>query len=239
MILTWWRDGMPRRSTSLQWCHNEGDDVSNHQPHDCLLRCSGADHRKHQSSASLAFVTGVHRPVTWNFCPFDDVIMSSVWHDFGEYIYCCAGDIYNINRINVMCFHIFLYLDNLRYPLKHLSDTTINQSQTQLYGFHVPSTLHSISLIHGFHSKVVNGLYSVHKNLIIWENILSIPHSSRTCRWIIHSRTSILFWIVLSPGEVDGSARGNASLTQQGFRMPGLFVSHLQSSCTESTLVSN
>ena len=45
---------------------------------------SGADHRKHQSSASLAFVRGIHRwpvnsphkgPVTWKMFPFDDVIM--------------------------------------------------------------------------------------------------------------------------------------------------------------------
>ena len=45
---------------------------------------SGADHRKHQSSASLAFVQGIHRwpvnslhkgPVTRKMFPFDDVIM--------------------------------------------------------------------------------------------------------------------------------------------------------------------
>ena len=45
---------------------------------------SGADQRKHQSSASLAFVRGIHRsplnsphkgPVTWKNFPFDDVIM--------------------------------------------------------------------------------------------------------------------------------------------------------------------
>ena len=45
---------------------------------------SGADRRKHQSSASLAFVWGIHRgpvnsphkwPVTWKMFPFDDVIM--------------------------------------------------------------------------------------------------------------------------------------------------------------------
>ena len=44
----------------------------------------GADQRKHQSSASLAFVRGIHRspvnsphkgPVTRNMFPFDDVIM--------------------------------------------------------------------------------------------------------------------------------------------------------------------
>ena len=46
----------------------------------------GADQRKHQSSASLAFVRGIHRgpvnsphkvPVTRKMFPFDDVIMSS------------------------------------------------------------------------------------------------------------------------------------------------------------------
>ena len=46
---------------------------------------SGADQRKHQSSASLAFVRGIHRspvnsphkwPVTWKMLPFDDVMMS-------------------------------------------------------------------------------------------------------------------------------------------------------------------
>ena len=45
---------------------------------------SGIDHRKHQTSASLAFVKGIHRwpvnsphkgPVTRKMFPFDDVIM--------------------------------------------------------------------------------------------------------------------------------------------------------------------
>ena len=51
---------------------------------------SGADQRKHQSSASLAFVRGIHRwpvnsphkwPVTRKMFPFDDVIMP---------LLCCA-----------------------------------------------------------------------------------------------------------------------------------------------------
>ena len=46
--------------------------------------CSGADERRHQSSASLAFVWGIHRgpvnsphkwPVTRKMFPFDNVIM--------------------------------------------------------------------------------------------------------------------------------------------------------------------
>ena len=50
----------------------------------CLTVCSGADQRKHQSSASLSFVRGIHwwpvdsphkGPVTRKMFPFDDVIM--------------------------------------------------------------------------------------------------------------------------------------------------------------------
>ena len=73
---------------ALQWRHNGRDSVSNHQPHHCLLNdYSDADQRKHQSSASLAFVWGSHRgpvnfphkwPVMRKMFPFDDVIMA--WH---------------------------------------------------------------------------------------------------------------------------------------------------------------
>ena len=52
---------------------------------------SGADQRKYQSSASLAFVRGIHRwavnsphkgPVTRKMFPFDDVIMCWRVHDY-------------------------------------------------------------------------------------------------------------------------------------------------------------
>ena len=63
----------------------------------CSTVCSGADQRKHQSSASLDFVRGIHRPpvesphkgrVTRKMFPFDDVTMQSadltvlhtIWH---------------------------------------------------------------------------------------------------------------------------------------------------------------
>ena len=45
----------------LQWHHNGRDSVYNHQPRDCLLNLnSDADQIKHQSSASLDFVRGIH-----------------------------------------------------------------------------------------------------------------------------------------------------------------------------------
>ena len=74
-------------ATTLQWHHNERDGVSNKII--CVLIVystvwSGPDQRKHQSSASLAFVRGIHRwpvnslnegPVTRNIFPFHDVIL--------------------------------------------------------------------------------------------------------------------------------------------------------------------
>ena len=69
---------------SLLCRHNGRDSVSNHQPHLYSTVYSGIDQRKHQSSASLAFVQVIHRwpvnsphkwPVTQKMFPFDDVIM--------------------------------------------------------------------------------------------------------------------------------------------------------------------
>ena len=77
------------RTLSLQWCHNGCDGVSNHQPHDCLLnRLFRRRLKKHQSSASLTFMRGIHRwpmnsphkwPVTRKMFSFDDVIMVWAW----------------------------------------------------------------------------------------------------------------------------------------------------------------
>ena len=56
----------------------------------CSTVCSGADHRKHQSSPSLAFMRGIHRwpvnsphkvPVARKMFSFDDVIMKSASAD--------------------------------------------------------------------------------------------------------------------------------------------------------------
>ena len=79
-------DGSLHLDITLLWRHKEPDGVSNHQPHDCLLiHLFGHRSRKHQSSASLAFVRGIYRrpvnsphkwPVTRKMFPIDDVIMS-------------------------------------------------------------------------------------------------------------------------------------------------------------------
>ena len=73
---------------TLRWRQNRRDGVSIHQPHCCLLNrlLWRRSKEKPQSSASLAFVWGIHRrpvnsphkwPVTRNMFPFNDVIMNN------------------------------------------------------------------------------------------------------------------------------------------------------------------
>ena len=80
---------------------------------------SDADQRKHQSSASLAFVRGIHRgrwiprtnvPVTRKMFPFDDVIMLSIWHDCNFYTVFNVGYHKNVNWIDQMKFMLLLSL---------------------------------------------------------------------------------------------------------------------------------
>ena len=71
---------------------------------------SGADQRKHQSSALLAFVRGIHRwpvnsphkgSVTRKIFPFDDVIMMS-----------CYGHMWDICLLTSIYFHGLSVIDN-------------------------------------------------------------------------------------------------------------------------------
>ena len=79
---------------------------------------SDADHRKHQSSASLAFVRRIHRwpvnspnqwPVTQKMFPFDDVIMKLAMFRRPKYITLWGSDIvlqlYIISTmVDIFCF---------------------------------------------------------------------------------------------------------------------------------------
>ena len=70
---------------TLLWCPIGRVGISNHQPRDCFLNCLFRQRsNKHQGSASLAFVMGIHQwpvnspqkgPVKRKMFPFDDVIM--------------------------------------------------------------------------------------------------------------------------------------------------------------------
>ena len=97
----WWpADGVVRSGYwpswySLQWCHNERSSAMASQvtavPIVCSTVDSGTDQREHQSSASLAFVRGIHRwpvksphkrPVMREIFPFDDAVMEQVFSQY-------------------------------------------------------------------------------------------------------------------------------------------------------------
>ena len=74
---------------SLQWCHNDHNGVSNHQPNGCLLKRLFRRRSKKTSKLRVAGlylgnspgpVNSPHKgPVTRKMFPFDDVIMYRVW----------------------------------------------------------------------------------------------------------------------------------------------------------------
>ena len=78
---------------------------------------SGPDQRKHQSSASLAFVRGIHRvpvnsphkwPVTRKMFPFDDVIMIAKICTYGTNMNCISS--------KPQTFHVRSYLSGHTWP---------------------------------------------------------------------------------------------------------------------------
>ena len=101
------------KSCTLQWRHNGGDSVSNHQPYDCLLRRL---FRRRSKQTSKLRVTGLcagnspgpvnfpHKwPVTRKMFPFDDIIMISNKHKAWD-----AKDMMRQQRGNA--FHITAHL---------------------------------------------------------------------------------------------------------------------------------
>ena len=86
----------------------------------CSIVYSDADQRKHQSSASLAFVWGIHQgpvnsphkwPITRKMIPFDDVIIIDDRLQFsGEHVSACCGKIKcNFQNFQTFQFEVEIY----------------------------------------------------------------------------------------------------------------------------------
>ena len=91
--------------------------------------CLGADQRKHQSSASLAFVRGIHRwpvnsprkgPVMRKMFPFDDIIMSLTtsvaastdnFDRFATFLY-QWGESSRVEKVTIMIWHNSFVIDD-------------------------------------------------------------------------------------------------------------------------------
>ena len=101
----------------LQWSHIGRDGTSNHQPHNCLLkRLFRRRYIKHQNSASLAFVRGIHRwpvnsphkwPVTRKMFPIDDVIMT--WRRSSQ----CRALCYQWAQVDITPVKLFERISNV------------------------------------------------------------------------------------------------------------------------------
>ena len=119
---------------------------------------SGADQRKHQSSASLAFVRGIHRwlvnsphkgPVTRKMFPFDGVIKGPLWGNptvtsqrtsKAELKYFFVLDVVSLIHIHIhIQIHIHIHIHTCIYTpldlLLRLHWCQSNASQTTIKGY--------------------------------------------------------------------------------------------------------
>ena len=139
-----------RRAFSLQWRHNGHDNVSNHQPHDCLLnrlfRCRSKKTSKLRITGFCAGnspgpVNSPHKwPVTRKVFPFDNVIM------LVEEINTCNIDVilqkeHSFNALTVD-FRPWCIKPHLYHKFMHLKESKWlqNQATRQPYLYHMPCT---------------------------------------------------------------------------------------------------
>ena len=116
---------------------------------------SGTDHRNHQSSASLAFVRGIHRwpvnsphkgPVTRKMFPFDDVIMPHVYHNI-SYIIILYHIIYRIIYVSIWA-HLWLNTKEGMFAMElpHWSEHELKIRYFCIFKFHCFAIKHQLTI---------------------------------------------------------------------------------------------
>ena len=149
----------------------------------CSTVCTGADQRKHQSFASLAFVMGIHRwpvyspqkgPVARKMFSFDDVIM--LYFTGSRQCWECS---YHVDRLNTLrprqnCRHfvgyifkiIFLvenYCIKIQIPLSIIIIVPGSEHKmSEGYRFHIWRTGERIAWRNEFRIRI-QGLYTRHE----------------------------------------------------------------------------
>ena len=165
---------------SLRWRHNGRDSVSITSLTSVFSTVySDADQRKHQSSASLAFVRGIHRgpvnsphkwPVTRKLFPFDDVIMSSPdwecrqWVISAGVIITCAP-VSTDNDWTSCCVRVLVILRHwLHRPLSYLTKSTWfywSHNRPDVFIWMLSSVIEVSILVDGLHLCMLNLLQFV------------------------------------------------------------------------------
>ena len=130
----------------------------------CSTVYSDADQRKHQSSASLAFVWGIHRwpvnsphkgPVTRKVFPFDDVIMPNINHAINastprstSLVWICVKYVYTNWYVHMYStdWDTAGYARMPPYTIKVY--TTLNYLRAKFCRGNINTYLHFMSLLH-------------------------------------------------------------------------------------------
>ena len=184
---------------TLHWCHN--DQMASQITSLTIVYStvySDADQRKHQSSASLAFVWGIHRgpensphkwPVTRKIFPFDDVIM--IWHKYGKYriilrVKAHFVDSYeNMASLYIHIYEIYVYISEME--LWMILSHTFKLLSVYQYQCYFMCIFHSLYMFKWF----CISLYSVFHQT----NLCMIPKKFKA--YVTSMITSK--WCILSP----------------------------------------
>ena len=149
----------------------------------CSAVYSGADQRKHESSASLAFVRGIHRwpvnsphkgQVTRKIVPFDDVIMARSRYILVDYSSTQWALHIPNNLVRLLWFRI---------------------------GLIVPSTCRAIRIALSLWNELYQSSESkdaciIKKSNISWCLLICLHHISQVPQNLTHNRTSIIYMYI-------------------------------------------
>ena len=137
-----WQSVMP--TFAFLWRHNGRNDVSNHQPHDCLLnRLFG---RRSKKTSKLR-VTGLctwnwwpvnspHKwPVTRKMFPFDDVTMGNI--PWGTRVFNTLRSGQMAWILQVTHSNAFPWMEMVVFRMKHSGDVTISSASQIIGNFRV------------------------------------------------------------------------------------------------------
>ena len=150
---------------------------------------SDADQRKHQSSASLAFVWG--GPVTRKMFPFDDVIMYMLFYDWYFYDMCTDN---GIARVEYTPFPIIVWQDDMvigRRPICKMFIFVLN----------ILTSISQKILALSVSQYAVSVIYSRH--VMTWKRLHSTGPSVRGIHRSLVSPHNDLFLVVCTEPDVE------------------------------------
>ena len=162
---------------------------------------SGEDQRKHQSSASLAFVRGIHRgpvnsphkwPVTRKMFPFDDVIMIIVPIRMNKLVICiihCSACQSIVALWRHVWWNIFVNMRTSQYPIQRwLTDNRFQHNKWRYIHTHTHTYIYIYIYIYIYSSALLSWCFDDISTHTVASNRYMAPFFSVPSSFPFHNR---------------------------------------------------